>query len=265
MSENNQELHHPSQNKQGAEKIMPYNAGQAKGEQVETMFDSIAPAYDLMNSLMSLGMHTRWRNKALKMALERLSRPAKDVLDVATGTGDLIFALADRLPASELTGIDLSEGMLEKARQKMQALPAMDRRRIRFMQADCLALPFPDDAFDLITVAYGVRNFEDTLQGYREMLRVLRPGGVICVVELACPDSALPLAGYKLYTRGLIPVAGKLISGDSRAYSYLHESIEAAPQRERMAAIMKEAGFSRPKWKALFPGVVCIYLAEKKK
>lgn len=249
----------------GAEKIMPYSKDEAKGKQVESMFDSIAPAYDLMNSLMSLGMHTRWRNKALKLALNRLSRPAKDVLDVATGTGDLIFALAKRLPTARLTGIDLSAGMLDIARKKHATLPSIDSRRIEFLQADCLALPFDDNSFDLITVAYGVRNFEELRKGYSEMLRVLRPGGVICVVELSCPTATLPLAGYKIYTRGLIPVAGKLISGDSRAYSYLHESIEAAPQRADMTGIMTEAGFHKAEFKSLTPGVVCIYLAEKKK
>lgn len=249
----------------GAEKIMPYTEDESKGRQVETMFDSIAPAYDLMNSLMSLGMHTRWRNKALSMALRRLTRPAKEILDVATGTGDLVFALAHKLPTAHLTGIDLSGGMLEIARKKAASLTPLDRHRIKFIQADCLALPFADNSFDLVTVAYGVRNFEKLRKGYAEMLRVLRPGGVICVVELSCPTAAFPLLGYKMYTRGLIPVAGKLISGDSRAYSYLHESIEAAPQREEMTRIMQEAGFEGTTYKSLTPGVVCIYLAEKKK
>ena len=126
-----------------------------------------------------------------------------------------------------------------------------------------MEMPLPSDSFDLVTVAYGVRNFEDMARGYREMLRVLRPGGVICVVELSEPTAPLSRLLYKAYTRGFIPVAGRLMSGDPRAYSYLHESIEAAPQREAMSRIMLQAGFSGCSWKSVFPGAVCIYLATK--
>ncbi len=227
------------------------------------MFDSIAPAYDLMNNIMSLWMHIHWRNKALKMAIGRHRKPIKDVLDVATGTGEVVLALADLLPASKICGLDLSEGMLEKARQKVDKLSPLDRHRISFFQGDCLALPFEDNSFDLITVAYGVRNFENIKQGYKEMYRVLRPGGIICVIELCCPTAGLPLAFYHLYTRNLIPIAGKLISGDSKAYSYLHESIEATPQRGEMEKILKETGFGKTEWKDIRPGVVCIYIGEK--
>lgn len=249
----------------GVEKILPYGGSGAKGEEVESMFDSIAPAYDLMNSLMSLGMHKRWRDKALDKALARCGSSVSEILDVATGTGDLLFELGRRLPESRLHGIDLSRGMLCKAEKRVSALPESIRGRIEFRQGDCLCLPYKDSAFDLVSVAYGVRNFADLGRGYREMLRVLKPGGVLCVVELACPVSPLPLAAYKLYTRGLIPAAGKLISGDRRAYSYLHESIEAAPQRGKMVSIMEEAGFVKAEWLGLFPGVVCIYLAEKRR
>lgn len=247
--------------KQGAERIMPYKEGEAKGKQVESMFNSIAPAYDFMNSCMSLGMHTHWRNIALKMAVRRLGYKPEDILDVATGTGDLIFALRRRYPYASLTGIDLSGGMLAIARKKLAEFP--DERNITFLQGDCMEMPLEDNSFDMVTVAYGVRNFEDMLRGYREMLRVLRPGGVICVVELSQPKSAIPLLFYKGYTRGFIPVAGRLMSGDPRAYSYLHESIEASPQRDAMTSLMKQAGFRDCVWKSIFPGAVCIYLATK--
>lgn len=250
------------QERMGAEGVMPYTAGGTKGEQVKTMFNSIAPAYDFMNACMSLGMHTHWRNMALRDAVRRLGHTPDDVLDVATGTGDLIFAMRRRYPHASLTGIDLSGGMLEVARKKLAEFP--DERYITFLQGDCMEMPLEDDSFDLVTVAYGVRNFEDMLRGYREMLRVLRPGGVICVVELSQPTSPLPLLMYKGYTRGFIPVAGRLMSGDPRAYSYLHESIEAAPQRDAMTSIMKEAGFADCVWKSIFPGAVCIYLATKR-
>lgn len=242
---------------------MPYDDKTKKGEQVETMFDSIAPAYDLMNTLMTFGMHTHWRNYAIRRALKMLGREPERILDVATGTGDVVFALRKCLPKAQICGIDLSEGMLDIARKKLVQMPG--ENRVTFEQGDCLNLPFKAGEFDLITVAYGVRNFEDTLRGYSEMLRCLKPGGVICVIELCEPKAWIPLAGYKVYTRGVIPAAGRLISGDARAYSYLHESIEAAPQRAAMTEIMQRAGFADCSFKALFPGVVCIYSARKEK
>ena len=249
--------------KEGAEKIMPYGDETAKGGQVEKMFDSIAPAYDLMNSVMSLGMHTRWRNRALRMAAERLGRNPSTILDVATGTGDVAFALHRRYPEARISGLDLSEGMLRIAREKCRELPASEQNLLDFKQGDSLKMDFEDNSFDLITVAYGVRNFENLRQGYSEMLRVLRPGGVVCVIELSQPTSWLPLLGYRAYTRGLIPIAGRIVSGDPRAYSYLHESIEAAPQRGAMTEIMTQSGFADAKWKALIPGAVTIYTAVK--
>lgn len=246
------------------EKVMPYgdDAG-SKGGQVEEMFDSIAPAYDEMNTIMSLGMHTYWRNKALKMAGKLLGRTPENILDVATGTGDVAFALSKLWPDANIIGLDLSEGMLSIARQKLDFRSEKHKLNIEFKKGDSLSMEYPDEKFDLVTVAYGVRNFEHPLKGYEEMLRVLRPGGVICVVELSQPTSWLPLMIYKVYTRGLIPLAGRLISGDPRAYSYLHESIEAAPQRAAMTAIMDKAGFSETSWKSVFPGAVTIYTGKK--
>lgn len=250
--------------KQGAEKIMPYGSQESsKSLEVEQMFDSIAPAYDLMNSIMSLGMHTRWRNHALNLAASLLPQSPQNILDIATGTGDVAFALHKRFPTARICGIDLSEGMLNLARKKLADLDPFARRLISFRQADSLNTDFDDSRFDLITVAYGVRNFENLRQGYREMFRILKPGGVLCVIELSQPASAIPLAGYRLYTRGLIPLAGRLVSGDPRAYSYLHESIEAAPQRADMTRIMSDSGFADARWKSLFPGAVTIYTARK--
>lgn len=243
---------------------MPYGEGAAKSGQVEQMFDSIAPAYDLMNNVMTFGLHRHWRNYALKKALSRLHCSPERILDVATGTGDVAFALHARCPESDIIGIDLSEKMLEIARRKLTTHPQKEAGRITFKQGDSLQMDFGDDEFDMISVAYGVRNFENLKQGYREMLRVLKPGGIVCVIELSQPTAWLPLIGYRAYTRGLIPIAGRIVSGDGRAYSYLHESIEAAPQREAMARIMREAGFYEVDYSSLFPGAVTIYLAKKK-
>lgn len=246
------------------ENVKPYNDTEAKGKQVGEMFDSIAPAYDFMNTAMTGGLHRCWRDKALSMAARRLapSLPAK-VLDVACGTGDVSFRLHHLFPGADITGLDLSAGMLRVADAKLRKMDSAARARIRFVEGDSLALPFPDDAFDLVTVAYGVRNFERLEDGYREMRRVLRPGGVLCVVELSEPASSPVRAAYRLYSRRVIPMVGRLVSHDVRAYSYLPESIAACPQRADMTSLMRKAGFSAPSYKSLTMGVVTIYLAEK--
>ncbi len=243
------------------ENITPYDGSRSKGEQIEEMFDHIAPAYDFMNSAMSMGQHRHWRRVALRMALAAKPEP-KQVVDLATGTGDVAFALAEQLPSAEITGVDLSAGMLSVARKRLAEKPEETKSRISFQKGDCLELPFPDDSFDLLTIAYGVRNFQDLRKGLTEMRRVLRPGGVACIIELSRPTAAIPLAGYKLYTK-LIPIAGKLIAGDSEAYSYLPASIAACPQRDEMVRMLLEAGFKEGYWKQLTLGALCIYIAKK--
>lgn len=245
----------------------PYREGGEKGKQVERMFDSIAPAYDFMNTAMTLGLHRRWRDTALDAAAEALAEnriTPERILDVATGTGDVAFELHRRWPKASITGADLSEGMLDVARRKADALPLHDKAMLTFETGDCLALRFKDDTFDLITVAYGVRNFEHLLQGYREMERVLRPGGILCVIELSEPENKLTHAAYRFYSRTLIPLAGRMVSRDPRAYTYLPESIAAAPQRRDMALLMQQAGLRRCRWRSLTFGAVTFYLAQKK-
>ena len=202
-----------------AEAVSPYGTGRHKGEEVREMFDSIAPRYDVMNTLMTFGLHRRWRDRAIREALRRLNVTPSRILDVGPG--------------------------------------------LSFEQADCLQLPYAEDSFDLVTVAYGVRNFEHLEAGYREMLRVLRPGGVICVIELSAPPRGLSRLLYNIYSGSLIPIVGKLVSGDSRAYSYLPESIAAAPQRQEMATLMERAGFAAPLWHQLTLGAVTFYTAIK--
>ncbi|MDE5796518.1 MAG: ubiquinone/menaquinone biosynthesis methyltransferase, partial [Muribaculaceae bacterium] len=179
----------------------------------------------------------------------------------ATGTGDVAFELAHRYPKAHITGIDLSTGMLNVARHKLAE--RQNKNRIDFETGDCLDLRWQANTFDLITVAYGVRNFERLEQGYSEMARVLRPGGVLCVVELSQPENKLCLAGYNLYSHHLIPLVGRIVSGDSRAYTYLPESIAAAPQRNDMTALMERAGLRQTVWKSLTFGAVTIYTATK--
>lgn len=240
------------------EKITPYGSDLSKGEQVEQMFDSIAPAYDFMNRAMTLGIDKIWRKKAVKMVAR--TTPAH-ILDVATGTGDLAIALSRAIPQTRVTGVDLSEGMIAVGRKKIEKAGLGER--ITLEAADCLALPFEDNKFDALTVAYGVRNFADIPAGLREMQRVIRPGGMVCIVELSTPVNPVVKPLYRLYTRGVIPLVGRLISKDTRAYSYLPESIEAVPQREKMLALMDAAGFTSSAFRPLTFGVCTIYTALK--
>lgn len=242
----------------GAEKINPYDNNRSKTEQVQEMFDSIAPAYDFMNRAMTFGIDHLWRNKAVKMIKNH--RP-QSILDVATGTGDLAIKLAHRLKPQKVTGIDLSEGMLDVGRKKVSEA-GLDSI-ITFTQGDCLNLPFDDNTFDCVTVAYGVRNFEHLDKGYSEMQRVLRPGGMICVIELSTPTSRVIKPLYKFYTQHIIPFIGRLVSKDVRAYSYLPESIAAVPQGDNMLQLMREARFTNCHFKPLTFGTCTIYTAIK--
>ncbi|MCM1076983.1 MAG: bifunctional demethylmenaquinone methyltransferase/2-methoxy-6-polyprenyl-1,4-benzoquinol methylase UbiE [Bacteroides sp.] len=239
------------------ENINPYtDDSRHKSEQVREMFDAIAPAYDFMNRAMTFGIDRLWRRRAVRL-LRNVSHG--DVLDIATGTGDLAILMAGELDGAAITGVDLSEGMIEIGRQKIAARRLGDR--IRLMAADCLNLPFPDASFDCITCAYGVRNFENLAQGYREMRRVMRPGGRLMIIELSTPASPLVRPFYRLYTRYLIPAVGRMVSNDVRAYSYLPESIAAVPQREEMCRIMREAGFTDCRFISLTFGTCTIYTA----
>ena len=245
------------------EDINPYVEGEEKGKQVEQMFDSIAERYDFMNSAMSLGQHKIWRNKALNAAIKALG-PTNDlkILDVATGTGDVAFRLHSLLPDALITGVDLSEGMLEIARKKLLEFPHKERELIVFGKGDSLAMPFHDGDFNLLTVAYGVRNFSNLRKGLAEMRRVLIKGGVLCIIELSTPTGFLTKPVYNFYSGKIIPWVGKKVSGDSRAYSYLPESISACPQRDAMGALLYASGFTQVDWKSLSFGAVTYYIAK---
>lgn len=244
------------------EEVTPYDES-AKGAQVERMFDSISGRYDIMNTAMSLGLHKSWRDKALKAAIESMSGAVSlSVLDVATGTGDVAFRLHELLPEALVTGIDLSEGMLRIAREKLAALPPNERELLTFGKGDSLMMPFRDGEFNLVTVAYGVRNFSDLRKGIREMKRVLTRGGVLCIIELSTPTNLFARAAYKFYSGKIIPWMGKKVTGDDRAYSYLPASIAACPQREDMAALLYAEGFDRVRWKSLSFGALTYYIAR---
>lgn len=248
----------------GAELVNPYDDSRAKSAQVEEMFDSIAPAYDFMNKAMTFGLHNLWRARALKTAIKNLSCTSHHkILDIATGTGDVAFDLHKRLPEAMIIGVDLSEGMLKIADKKLKNSDETAKSHIFFEKGDSLDLRFENDMFDLITVAYGVRNFQHLDRGLREMTRVLKPGGTLCIIELSQPTDRLTLGLYKLYARHIIPTVGRIVSGDSNAYTYLPESIAAAPQRDALTDMMREAGLSDCTWKSLTFGAVTYYIARK--
>ena len=244
------------------ENINPYGPddGRDKAGQVEAMFDNIAPAYDLMNRLMTLGIDRLWRNRAIKL-IAKNRHSVRYILDVASGTGDLAILMARRLEPVSITAVDLSTEMLEVGRSKTAAAGLADL--ITFSRADCLQLPFPDDTFDCVTAAYGVRNFENLEAGYREMFRVMRPGGCLMILELSTPKNKLIRPLYNIYTRHIIPLVGKLVSKDLSAYSYLPASIEAVPQGREMTTLMTNAGFSNTEFRTMTFGTCTIYLASK--
>lgn len=243
------------------EHINPYlDDKRGKTEQVQEMFDNIAPAYDFMNRAMTLGIDRLWRRRAVRCLPKGADT---EILDIATGTGDMALLISRLTGSRHITGIDLSEGMLEVGRRKVAAASLSDT--ITLLQADSLAMPFADDSFDAITVAYGVRNFADLEAGYREMLRVLRPGGKVVVLELSTPTGFITRPLYKLYTSRIIPLAGRLVSHDVRAYSYLPESIAAVAQGDSMTALMERAGFSDCRFDRLTFGACTLYTATKRR
>ena len=241
------------------EQVTPYNdSTSAKTEQVRQMFDSIAPAYDFMNRAMTMGIDIWWRRLAVKR-LKRI-RPTS-ILDVATGTGDFAIQLHNTLHPQHITGVDLSQGMLDEAVRKVKQ-KGLDGA-ITFEQGDCMALRMKDETFDAVTVAFGVRNFEHLQQGYREMARVLKPGGMLCVLELSTPTHPLIRWFYDLYTLHIIPWLGSLKSGDKSAYRYLPQSIAAVPQGDDMLQLMRNAGLREATFKRLTLGVCTIYVGIK--
>ena len=211
-----------------------------------------------MNRAMTMGIDIWWR----KLAVKRLKRlhPTR-LLDVATGTGDFAIQLHRSLQPQHITGIDLSQGMLDEAKRKVKEKGL--EKDISFEQGDCMALPMQDEAFDAVTVAFGVRNFEHLLQGYREMARVLKPGGMLCVLELSTPTNPIIRWFYDLYTLHIIPAIGTIKSGDKSAYRYLPQSIAAVPQGDNMLQLMREAGLRDATFKRLTLGVCTIYSAIK--
>ena len=243
------------------EQIKPYSQQGEKVEQVEAMFDGIAPTYDFLNHALSMGVDKGWRRKAVE-ALGKYT--PKRVLDIATGTGDFAILVGRLLKPQQIVGADISEGMMEVARRKVSALASeLQSTEIVFQKEDCLHLTFDDSSFDAVTVAYGVRNFQDLDAGLGEMYRVLRPGGHLLIVELATPPHFPMRQLFWLYSHVVMPLVGWIVSRDSKAYSYLPATMEAFPQGEVMQGILQKAGFCSVQWKRFTFGICTMYLAEK--
>lgn len=238
--------------------IKPYNEEGKKTEQVERMFDNIAHAYDKLNHTLSLGIDRSWRRKAI--AWLRPFYPQR-MMDVATGTGDFAILACRKLQPAELIGTDISEGMMNVGREKVKKEGLSDK--ISFAREDCTSLSFADNDFDAITVAFGIRNFEDLDKGLSEMCRVLKPGGHLVILELTTPDRFPMKQLFSIYSKAVIPLLGKLLSKDNSAYRYLPDTIKVFPQGEIMKGVISRAGFSEVNFRRLTFGICTLYTATK--
>ena len=240
------------------EKIKPYEGNAHKREQVEQLFDNIAPTYDALNHTLSFGFDRVWRRRAIRSLAAY--NPAS-VLDVATGTGDFALAIARDLKLSQVTAVDISEGMMSVGREKAAREGLHDV--VCFQKEDCSHLSFSDESFDAVSVTFGVRNFENLDACLCEMHRVLNKGGHLVLLELSYPHNRLWRFLFNIYSKVVMPVVGRIISGDDSAYTYLPETMAAFPQGEVMREILLKNGFSQASFRRLTMGICTLYIAEK--
>lgn len=239
--------------------VTPYKDSElGKKEQVAQMFDTISGNYDGLNRVISFGIDIQWRKKVLQLVADK---NPKTVLDIATGTGDLAI-LMTKTSAEKIIGLDISAGMLEVGRNKIKAKKLSDK--IEMILADSENMPFEDNTFDAITVAFGVRNFENLEKGLTEILRVLKPNGIFVILETSVPDKTPYKQGYTFYSKNILPLIGKLFSKDDSAYQYLSESASVFPYGEALNNILRKIGFIEVKAMPQTFGVATIYSASKK-
>ncbi|MCD2422946.1 bifunctional demethylmenaquinone methyltransferase/2-methoxy-6-polyprenyl-1,4-benzoquinol methylase UbiE [Niabella pedocola] len=240
--------------------IIPYKGSEkTKKEQVAEMFDRIAPRYDLTNRVLSGRTDVAWRKKAIGML--KKYRP-QQVLDIATGTGDMALRAYKMLEPQQVTGVDISAQMLEVGRQKIAKEGLSDR--ITLELGDSENLQFPNNRFDAAMAAFGVRNFENLEKGLSEMYRVLKPGGQLLIIEFSRPKPGLFKGLYQLYMNVVAPQIAGLLKQNKEAYQYLNKSARAFPERKDFTDILQKVGFSNARYKALTLGICCIYTAEKR-
>jgi demethylmenaquinone methyltransferase/2-methoxy-6-polyprenyl-1,4-benzoquinol methylase len=238
--------------------LKPYSGEESKTEQVQNMFDRVARRYDLLNHLLSMGADIHWRNLTVKQATA--NKPQK-IVDLACGTADLTIALARKALDAELSGYDLSEGMLEVGRRKVRAA-GLDGR-ITLEQGNGEALPVETESADSVTIAFGIRNFEHPELGLKEMTRILKPNGRLVILEFSMPSNSLFRALYKWYFKNILPTVAGWISGDRKAYEYLPKSVELFPSGQKFADMMIEQGCKTVTIKSLMGGIAMIYTGIK--
>jgi demethylmenaquinone methyltransferase / 2-methoxy-6-polyprenyl-1,4-benzoquinol methylase len=237
--------------------VTPYGTGSGKKQEVEQMFDQIAPRYDFLNHFLSAGIDIHWRKKAIK---EIARYPHKKILDIATGTGDLAIT-ASKLNPELITGVDLSAEMLAVGEKKIRE-KGLDKM-ITLVKGDSEKLPLADNTYDSAMVAFGVRNFENPVAGLTEICRVLKPGGFFIVLEFSKPEKFPVKQLYNFYFSAILPLIGKFISGDKRAYEYLPESVKAFPSGKDFLELMHKAGFEKTYLKKLSFGIASLYCGFK--
>ena len=239
--------------------VVPFrHSAEGKKKQVETMFDKIAFRYDFLNRFLSAGIDMRWRKKAIK---ELLSLRPRNILDVATGTGDFAITSCLLLKPEKITGIDISEGMLDIGRQKIRKYGL--EQQIELLNGDSEAILFGDSSFDAVTVAFGVRNFEDLERGLSEIYRVLKPGGKLVILEFSRPSLPLVKNIYNFYMKFIAAKIGRLISKNSEAYQYLNNSVQQFPEKQTFVNILNQLGYRHSFYKTLSLGICTIYCGEK--
>ena len=263
------------------DRIVPFKDSElGKKQQIAEMFDKIAFRYDFLNRFLSGGIDVYWRRRAIRELREPAGAPAgarkgahggagaaanaarsMDILDVATGTGDMAIMMTRYLAGARITGVDISTGMLEIGRQKIGKLGLEDR--ISLQTGDSEALQFPHGSFDAVTVAFGVRNFEHLEKGLREMLRVLRPGGRLVVLEFSQPHTPGVRQVYDLYLRLVAPNIGKMVSSSREAYQYLNDSVKAFPEGTAFLDILENCGYTQARLRRLSLGICTLYIGEK--
>ncbi len=242
-----------------SKQVTPYkNSELGKKEQVAQMFDTISGNYDKLNRVISFGIDLKWRKKVLKMVADK---NPNSILDIATGTGDLAI-LMTKTKAEKIIGLDISDGMLEVGRQKIKAQNLSDR--IEMVLGDSEKMPYGDNTFDAITVAFGVRNFENLEVGLSEILRVLKPNGIFVILETSVPVKFPFKQGYNFYSKNILPLIGKMFSKDNVAYGYLSESASFFPFGEALNNILRKVGFIDVIDMPQTFGVATIYSASKK-
>lgn len=243
------------------QEIKPYSQEGSKHDQVEAMFDNIAPSYDNLNHTLALGIDKWWRKTAINYIRKHCSTTPLKIMDVATGTGDLAILAAKRLDTESIIGIDISDGMMRVGQEKVKAehLESI----IQFRNEDCSKLSFKDEEFDVVMSAFAIRNFENIDECLREMVRVTKSGGDFVIIDLCAPHNFPMKQIFWVYNKWIMPIVGTFISHDRKACEYLPQTMKEVPQGKDMAQIFEKAGYVQVNYKHLAFGMCCMYTGKR--